>query len=260
MLPNRNFDPVAHIYDETRRLPEPVLAHGIPAILEVAGPGARILEPGTGTGRMAVPLLERGADVVGVDISLSMMARQRAKTNRAKLACASVMSLPFEDHQFDAVLTAHVLHLIPTWQNALAEFRRVLRPGGVYLDARSESKEEAHSRRAMRYWREWLLARNGLPHGEHLGPWDWSEVDPVLRTMSAVVTTVEPVTYTTRYTMRNRVRRTRERSYSSSWDVPEDLLAASADALEAWIVAEYGGLDVELEDEEVFRLHVARFE
>jgi SAM-dependent methyltransferase len=257
---NRNFDQVAHIYDDTRRLPEPVLAHGIPAILEVAGANARILEVGTGTGRMAVPLLAQGADLVGVDISLSMMARQRTKSDRARLACASLLALPFGDNRFDALLTAHVLHLIAAWQEALVEFRRVLRPGGVYIDARSESQEESHSRRAMRYWREWLLARDGLPHGEHLGPWAWAEVDPALRAMGVTVTTLEPVTYTTRYTMRNRVQRTRERSYSSSWDVPDDLLAASADALEAWIVSEYGGLDVELEDEEVFRLHVARFE
>lgn len=259
MPASRNFDKVAHIYDETRRTPEPVLEYGIPAILDLTGSGARILEAGTGTGRIAVPLLERGANLFGIDLSLDMMARQQSKTRESKLACASATALPFSDSSFDAVLTAHVLHLIPNWQEVLVEFKRVLRPGGIYLDARSEAKETSHSRRAMRYWRDWLMARNGLPHGEHLGAWEWTEIDPVLQAMGAVVTTVEPVTYTTRYTMRDRVRRTRERSYSSSWDVPDDLLAASADALEAWIVAEFGGLDVELEDEEVFRLHIARF-
>ncbi|MFO7664373.1 MAG: class I SAM-dependent methyltransferase [Chloroflexota bacterium] len=260
MPASRNFDQVAHIYDETRRLPEPVLANGIPAILDVAGPEARILEAGTGTGRMAVPLLERGANLTGVDLSLNMMARQRAKSDRAQLACASITALPFGDGRFDAILTAHVLHLIPDWQAALAEFKRVLRSGGVYIDARSESEEESHSRRAVRYWRDWLLARGGLPQGVDIGPRDWAEIDPALRAIGATVSTLEPVTYTTRYTMRDRVRRTRERSYSSSWDVPDELLAASADALEAWVIAEYGGLDVELTDEEVFRLHIARFD
>jgi hypothetical protein len=51
----------------------------------------------------------------------------------------------------------------------------------------------------------------------------------------------------------------RNRQYSSSWDVPAALLAESADALEAWMVAEYGGLDVEQADEQTFRLHVAQF-
>jgi ubiquinone/menaquinone biosynthesis C-methylase UbiE len=259
MPASRNFDKVAHIYDETRRLPEPVLEHGIPAILDITGPDARILEAGTGTGRIAVPLLERGANLFGIDLSLDMMARQRSKARESKLACASATALPFSDSDFDAVLTAHVLHLISNWQEVLAEFKRVLRRGGIYLDARSEAKGTSPSRRAMRYWRDWLLARDGLPHGDHLGAWEWADIGPVVQAMGATVSTVDTVTYTTRYTMRDRVRRTRARSYSSSWDVPENLLEASAVALEEWIVAEFGGLDVELEDEEVFRVHIARF-
>ncbi len=259
MIPSRNFDPVAHIYDDTRITPEPVLRYGIPAILDLVGPGARILEPGTGTGRIAGPLLERGADLIGIDLSGNMMARQRAKFPAARLAMASATALPFGDGRFDAVLTAHVLHLIPNWQDALVEFKRVLRPDGVYLNVRSESTGDSPTRRASGYWREWLAARGGLPHGEHIGAWHQDQINPVLIDMGATVTAVDAVTYPTTYTLRERVERTRDRSYSSSWEVPDDLLAASVEAMEAWITAEYGGLDVELSDEQVFRLHVARF-
>lgn len=259
MTTSRNFDPVAHIYDETRTLPDAVRDYGIPAILELAGEGARILEGGTGTGRMAVPLREAGAAVFGVDLSWGMMARQRAKQPNAPLAQASVTALPFGDGAFDAVLTAHVLHLIPDWRGALAEFRRVLRPDGVYLNVRSESTGESAWRRTNAWWREWIEANDPSVQAGHVGAWDQSELNPDLERLGATVTRHDIVRYTTTYTLRDRVEGVRNRSYSSSWDVPAGLLAASAEALAEWIAAEYGGLDVAVEDEQVFRIHAARF-
>lgn len=259
MTSSRNFDPVAHVYDATRTLPDAVRAHGIPAILDIAGAGARILEGGTGTGRLAVPLREAGAAVVGIDLSWGMMARQRAKQPTAPLAQASVTALPFGEGAFDAVLTAHVLHLVPDWAAALAEFRRVLRPGGVYLNVRSESTGDSARRRTNAWWRDWIAARDGTVQADHIGAWDQTLINPELERLGATVEHLDVVAYESTYTLRERVEGVRNRTYSSSWDVPEDLLAASADALEAWIVAEYGGLDVEVSDAQVFRLHVAHF-
>lgn len=259
MTDSRNFDPIAPIYDATRITPEPVAAYGFPAILDAAGPGARILEAGTGTGRVAMPLLALGADVIGVDISMAMMARQRAKSDRARLACASATALPFAAGRFDAVLTVHVLHLIADWRGALTEFRRVLRPGGVYINARGETIGDSPQRRATGYWREWVAARGGLPAAVHIGADDPATINAALAVLGATVTTVDVVRYTTRYTLGERVERLRARTWSSAYDVPDDLLAASADALATWVTEEYGSLDTELEDEEVFRLHVARF-
>lgn len=259
MTISRNFDPVAHLYDETRTLPDPVREQGIPAILDVAGAAARILEGGTGTGRLAVPLREAGATVIGVDLSRAMMARQRAKQPAAPLAQASVTALPFGDGVFDAVLTAHVLHLVPNWADALAEFKRVLRRGGVYLNVRSESVGESAWRRTNAWWRDWLRARDGSVQAGHIGVWDQAELNPELQRLGATVERHDVVRYAATYTLRDRVEGVRNRTYSSSWDVPDDLLAASADALEAWVVAEYGGLDVAVSDEQVFRIHAARF-
>jgi DNA-binding NarL/FixJ family response regulator len=109
---------VAHLYDDTRRTPQLVTERGFPAILAAAGPGARILDVGTGTGRLAVPLLALGADLIGLDLSWEMMARQRAKTAAARLVQGSALALPFGDGRFDALLTAHVLHLIAAWPAA----------------------------------------------------------------------------------------------------------------------------------------------
>jgi SAM-dependent methyltransferase len=92
--------------------------------------GARVLDAGCGTGRFAVELAESGlARVWGVDPSAEMLAVARAKTRRAAFKQARLEALPFKDGWFDAAVAWLVVHLVdrPT---ALAELRRVLRPGG----------------------------------------------------------------------------------------------------------------------------------
>lgn len=259
MTPNRNFDPVAHIYDATRLLPDAVRDVGLSAVIESFPPDALVLDAGTGTGRIAVPLLEMGVDIVGIDVSMNMMARQQAKYPAAQLTQGSVTHMPFGRATFDVVLTAHVLHLIPDWRAALAEFRRVLRPNGVYLNIRSEPMGRSPWQESAKYWRDWLEEREGRSRGEDLGTWDQSQIEAALLDMGAQLTTREVVTHETRYTLGERIDGLRMRSASSTWDVPEDLLQAGADALEVWVIDNFGGLDVELTEEQVFRIYSARF-
>lgn len=59
----RSFDRVAAIYDETRNLPadvERAVVDGIAGALCAVAPSPRLVEVGVGTGRIAVPLAERG--------------------------------------------------------------------------------------------------------------------------------------------------------------------------------------------------------
>src|SRR4051794_39543360 len=51
----------------------------------VGGPGARLLELGVGTGRLAVPLAEQGFDVTGVDASAAMLAALAAKPGGSRV-------------------------------------------------------------------------------------------------------------------------------------------------------------------------------
>jgi ubiquinone/menaquinone biosynthesis C-methylase UbiE len=107
-----SFDRAADFYDQTRDLAEPVATHGTPALFKLLSPRAagRILDVGIGTGRMAVPLIDLGADVIGIDLSLKMLAKLREKNPTARLAQADASRLPFADRTFDAALTTHVLH------------------------------------------------------------------------------------------------------------------------------------------------------
>jgi SAM-dependent methyltransferase len=133
-----SFDRAAAFYDETRALPAPVL-DAVADLLsgEVAGRGP-CLEIGIGTGRIALPLTERGVRLVGVDLARAMLAVLAEKARgpgrvRVPVSVADATRMPFPDRCVGAVLASHVFHLISEWRAAADEAVRVLRPGGVLL-------------------------------------------------------------------------------------------------------------------------------
>jgi len=117
------FDRIAPVYDETRQPPSEVELRTLSGLLH----GCRtVLDAGVGTGRFAVPLGGRGFEMVGVDLSLGMMGRARAK-GVDSLVRANVLRLPFVDRAVDAAFMAHVLQLIPDTRAVLRELGRVAR-------------------------------------------------------------------------------------------------------------------------------------
>ena len=108
-----------------------------PAMLALAGDvaGRRILDAGCGSGPLLAALRDRGAVVAGIDKSAGMveLARRRLGDD-ADLRVAELGSpLPFADGTFDDVTASLVLHYLEDWGPALAELRRVLKPGGRLL-------------------------------------------------------------------------------------------------------------------------------
>jgi SAM-dependent methyltransferase len=88
----------------------------------------RVLDVGCGDGRL--PSLYAAPEVVAVDSSPDAVDRAAARGLDAQLADAT--ALPFEDGSFDAVTCSHMLYHVPDPDRALAEFVRVLRPGGRF--------------------------------------------------------------------------------------------------------------------------------
>ena len=128
----RSFDGAAETYDRVS-VPN-VFARPAQELLALVprGPGARVLDLGTGTGAIAVPAL--GAEplpslVVGVDPSSGMLARARANGLRHVLV-SRAPALPFADGSFDAVLSGFVLPHVPDPHAVLVEMVRILAPGG----------------------------------------------------------------------------------------------------------------------------------
>jgi SAM-dependent methyltransferase len=92
-------------------------------------PGERILDVGCGEGALTEKILERGAAVVGVDNSESMVEAARAAGLDAHLIAAEDMDF---DAQFDAAFSNAALHWVLAKEKAAAAIFRALKPGGRF--------------------------------------------------------------------------------------------------------------------------------
>lgn len=118
------------------------------ALLEMAPAplaGCTVLDAGAGTGVGSESLTAAGATVVAADLSLDMLAWDRAR--RPPAVVADVHHLPLRAAAVDHVVAAFVLNHLSAPVPALAELRRVARPGGAILasvfnvDSRSVARD-----------------------------------------------------------------------------------------------------------------------
>ncbi len=128
------FDPFATLYDSWFDTPLGGMVDQLEKDLllqymgSVAGQAA--LDVGTGTGHFARFLAERGARVVGADISRAMLRVAATKPGMPPLVQADAAALPFADASFDLVLSVTTLEFVPDAARAAAEMARVCRRGG----------------------------------------------------------------------------------------------------------------------------------
>ncbi|WP_431955118.1 class I SAM-dependent methyltransferase [Actinacidiphila sp. bgisy167] len=107
-------------------------AYPVPELLDAAGvrEGVRVLDAGTGTGTAAALACERRAKMTAVDAEPAMVARAATAVPEADVRLAALPRLPFADDAFDAVVGNFLLNHVGRPRQALAELRRVTRPGG----------------------------------------------------------------------------------------------------------------------------------
>ena len=259
MNTSRTFDRAANYYDQTRPLLEPIARHGIPSILELLGPDARVLEVGSGTGRISIPLLESGVDLTGCDLSMPMLRRFQEKFPAARTVRADAAMLPFPTAHFDNVITVHVMHLIPSWREVLREFRRILIPGGAYLNVSTWSPVGTTVSGQIRdFWRSWMAARG--THVGHPGVREQADLLEELRSMGAQISEVEAVRFQYAFRLGEKLDNFASRSISETWDLPDAIFEASMKELKAWAVQKFGSLDREIQDDVRFMIHMARFD
>jgi ubiquinone/menaquinone biosynthesis C-methylase UbiE len=127
------FDRVAEIYERTRPGYPPAAVEAIVARLRVE-PGRRIADLGAGTGKLTIPLLQAGAEIVATEPVPTMRVQlERAVPadlrDRLEVIDAPAESLPLDDASVHGVTAAQAFHWFDPLP-ALSEVRRVLMPDG----------------------------------------------------------------------------------------------------------------------------------
>jgi SAM-dependent methyltransferase len=101
--------------------------------------GERVLDVGCGTGSLTFALLASAdlAGVVGIDATEPFVAAARARNAdpRVTFDLGDARALPYPDTSFDRAYSSLVLHFVPDAALAVAEMRRVVRPGGTVAAA-----------------------------------------------------------------------------------------------------------------------------
>ena len=119
-------------------VPEAEVERAMLELLVSEGPIGRLLDIGTGTGRILELLAPHTEHSVGLDLDHEMLQLARAALGDAQLSHASVRHgdlrrPPFEAASFDAAVMHHVLHLLDNPAGAVSDAARLLRPGGRLL-------------------------------------------------------------------------------------------------------------------------------
>ena len=126
------FDRIAPVYDAMNR----VMTAGLDrswrrlAVEAVVQPGDRVLDACCGTGDLAVAAEREGGVVTGLDFSPGMLERARRKSDTVTWVEGDLLALPFDDDAFDSATVGFGVRNVTDLEAALAELRRVLRPGG----------------------------------------------------------------------------------------------------------------------------------
>lgn len=136
--------------------------------------GERVLDVGCGTGHLARAIVERSmpGEVRAIDLAAAYIehARRGPPDPRVVFEVGDACAMNFADHSFDRVLSMLVLHFVPQADRAIAEMRRVARPGGVvaasvwdvrggfvanriFFDSAAALDPKADERRARNYTR-----------------------------------------------------------------------------------------------------------
>ena len=157
------FDDWARYYDawfetENGRL---VREYEAAVVLDLLQPeaGETVLDAGCGTGVFTRDILEKGARVVGLDVSGPMLAAAERKLSSDSFTpiVGDMLALPFHDDRFERVVSVTALEFIADAQKAVDELFRVTKPGGRVVVATLNSLSPWASRRQAKQDEHLLL-------------------------------------------------------------------------------------------------------
>ena len=141
MKQSLSFDGMAELYDDFRVVEEKSMDAALDYIVQRYPPErySHVFEPGIGNGRIAFPLVSKGYQVSGMDISGEMLAQLETRiinkglAGRISFQKGDVAKLPYPDKSFDLAIAVHLFWFVAEWKKAIDELVRVLKPGGPII-------------------------------------------------------------------------------------------------------------------------------
>ncbi|MEU6818993.1 methyltransferase domain-containing protein [Streptomyces atriruber] len=127
---HRDTEALLAVLDSADRMPDATRLRARSYELLALTPGSTVVDVGCGAGRAVGELAERGVRAVGVDPSRWMLAAARERWPEAEFREAGAENLPFADGSVRGYRADKVFHVLQEPGRAVAEARRVLRPGG----------------------------------------------------------------------------------------------------------------------------------
>jgi SAM-dependent methyltransferase len=233
------FDRAADYYDKTRGFTQEGERRTIELLRHELDGRGRVLEIGVGTGQLALPLRAAGIDVVGLDLSMPMLAGASAKPGGVELPLVQgdATELPFAEGGFGAAYFRWVFHLIPRWGWAARELVRAVADGGVILA--SQGGHGGPRREIQRHFAA-LAGVSGAPAG--LAWHDWPQLDATMARLGARSRALPRYQETERDPLPAFVDALEAGQYSWTWSLSEDVRRRAAEGTRAWAERRFGPL------------------
>lgn len=256
----KSFDRVADVYDATRAMPAKVstaVADAIAALAREVSAEPRVVEVGIGTGRIAVPLTERGVRVTGIDISTAMLGVLLGKRRDIDVMLAEAAQPPFRPATFDASVFVHILHLVPHPEATVRATLALVRPGGVAIAGGDDHPGIRNT--ADGIIQSTVRELSGVemggsqPHARGQQTFERVAVE-----MGAAVETVRVAGWNSSTTARRMLERLEARDFSSAWKIPEAIMPELLARVRPRIEELFGGFETAVSFERSFSMTVAR--
>ncbi|MCB0076326.1 MAG: class I SAM-dependent methyltransferase [Anaerolineales bacterium] len=248
---------VAQDYAKQRAHPPWVSAQIGRAVVARLGRGARLLELGVGTGRIARPIAAAGGRVVGIDLSQEML-REVPPTADAPIMLlrGDIQSLPVKSSSMAGVMAVHVLHLIPDWRLALSEIVRVLRPGGLFIQGRDQTDPDSIAGQLRHQLRIAVMAL--LPDAQP--PAARASIPQALAAMGGTAQAEQVVACWLESSSPAAILQgMMSRADAETWALDDGLLQAAVGRVHEWATAQWGDLARAQPVERRFLLNVTQF-
>ena len=250
-----SFDRAVSYYDRTRLMPDWLRAPLVDSLIREAcvTSQSKILEIGIGTGRIALPIAKHGMNIFGVDLSHVMMGELLKKNQslgfHVAVAQADANELPFADSIFDCVYIVNTLHVVASWQHAICQAWRVVKPNGCLLVSAHYPSSNNIFDQTLRKLRELAQARGidarlpGLLSDEDLK----AELNRLGK-----MRIIEVVRHVDTFTPAPMFDGLEARGASDTWVIPENIHAEIMPLLRAWAEQAFGDLSHEFIEESRF--------